>query len=310
MFSVDAMGVLHGTGQGQASYLPPTTDVGSSTVVASTLSGVPDTEPPIFAPNLGSQIGPFDFLAIAASEPLPPDTHLTLVNLHGDRIDLAPLAAGEAAFAFEPSPFRMWRYSDQYSLLIDGVADFAGNPAIASFIFTTAAPPPLVAEDGFESATGATLAGAQLLSGAGAPVISGMRSLYIPPIGSSAPGSTGTRQLMLRLALDPGDTVIRFAYRTVVPAGSTTGTFASASYTLGSEAGQVVGSSPTLTSQPTTVMTIGASGNFEVGPVTTAALALPADAAGEVTLMRTAPGSTGLPGRPVMGLIIDDLRAE
>ena len=36
------------------------------------------------APNLGSQVGPFDFLAVAASEPLPPDTHLTLVYLHGD----------------------------------------------------------------------------------------------------------------------------------------------------------------------------------------------------------------------------------
>ena len=42
--------------------------------------------------------------------------------------------------------------------------------------------PPLVAADGFESVTDETLGGARVLSGAGAPTISGARSLYLPPV--------------------------------------------------------------------------------------------------------------------------------
>ena len=65
----------------------------------------------------------------------------------------------------------------------DGITDLAGNapPPAARPPSPPAPPPPLVAADGFESVTDATLGGAQVLSGAGAPVITGARSLYIPP---------------------------------------------------------------------------------------------------------------------------------
>ena len=80
-------------------------------------------------------------------------------------------------------PSRLLRYSDEYRVTLDGVTDLDGNapPPTTALTFTTRAPPPLVAEDGFESVTDATLGGAQVLSGAGAPTIEGARSLYIPP---------------------------------------------------------------------------------------------------------------------------------
>ena len=80
--------------------------------------------------------------------------------------------------------------------------------------FTTRAPPPLVAEDGFESVTDATLGGAQVLSGAGAPTIEGARSLYIPPATSIGGRVT---QIALRLPILSGDTVLHFSDRSVNP---------------------------------------------------------------------------------------------
>ena len=85
-------------------------------------------------------------------------------------------------------PARLLRYSDEYRVTLDGVTDLDGNapPPTTALTFTTRAPPPLVAEDGFESVTDTTLGGAQVLSGAGAPTIEGARSLYIPPAASVA----------------------------------------------------------------------------------------------------------------------------
>ena len=189
----------------------------------------------------------------------------------------------------------MWRYSDETRCWIYGVADFAGNATIASFIFTTAAPPPLVAEDRFESAPPRRWPLRRRRRRRGTPPSQQAQFCTFRRSPRSWPARPASGRPTLRLALDPGDAVIRFAYRTVVPAvSSTTGTFVSASYTLGSEAGQVLGSSPMLTSQPTTVMTIGVSWQLRGWPGhATAALAPPPDAAGEVTLVRTA-RSTGL----------------
>ena len=66
-------------------------------------------------------------------------------------------------------PSRLLRYSDEYRVTLDGVTDLDGNapPPTTALAFTTRAPPPLVAEDGFESVTDATLGGAQVLSGRG-----------------------------------------------------------------------------------------------------------------------------------------------
>ena len=81
---------------------------------------------------------------LLAADPLPPDTRMTLVDLRGDRIDIAPPSTQlVAAFSFQPTQGRMWRYSDQYSLLLDGVADFAGNAHPPGTALTSPPPRPL-----------------------------------------------------------------------------------------------------------------------------------------------------------------------
>ena len=170
--TIGASGALSGTARGRGTSLPTNTDVGINSVVLSmSLAGVPDLQPPGFesAIFMGAPVDPFASLTLTATEPMPPDTRLALVDLRGDRIDIAPPSTQlVAAFSFYPAQARMWRYNEQYSLLLDGVIDFAGNARPAGGTapaFTTAAPPVLIAEDGFESATGTTLAGAQVLSG-------------------------------------------------------------------------------------------------------------------------------------------------
>ena len=174
--TIAASGALSGTAHGRGTSLPTNTDVGINSVVLSmSLAGVPDVQPPGFESTIfmAAPVDPFASLTLIATEPMPPDTRLALVNLRGDRIDIAPPSTQlVAAFSFYPAQARMWRYNDQYSLQLDGVVDFADNarpPGGTLPAFTTAAPPVLVAEDGFESATGTMLAGAQVLSGTGAP---------------------------------------------------------------------------------------------------------------------------------------------
>ena len=308
---IDGAGRLSGTGQGRATAPPANTDFGFYAVSLSmSLTGVPDVQPPGFdSTAFGSApLDPFTSLTIVATEPMPLDTRLALVDGRGDRVELAPLVTqSTAAFSFAPSAFRMWRYGEQYSIAFDGLVDFAGNayPPGGGVTLTIAGPPPLIAEDGFESAPGPTLAGAQVLSGTGAPTITGARSLYVPPLGQAG-GRSEMKQFALRIALAVGDTVLRFSYRTVNPS-----TFPGSYFLMGSEGGQVVSPSLPSTTESTTTATIPGQGSVLLGPITTAEFALPPDAAGEITLTRSvrAAGSS-MPAPPITGLIIDDLRAE
>ena len=158
---------------------------------------------------------------MTASEPLPPDARPVLV---GQTATSPSCRRRTGPFVVTFNQPKLPRYSEQYRVALDGVVDFAGNAArtgstTGDIRLTTRAAPPLAAEDGFESATGTSLGGAQIMSAAGAPVITGARSLYIPATsGSSTPGSVLQQtQLALRLPLAPGDTVVRFAYRVVNP---------------------------------------------------------------------------------------------
>lgn len=311
--TIDAAGKLSGTGQGMGTAHPSNTDVGIYTVnFSASLVGVPDVQPPGFDSTAfgAAPLDAFASLTIVATEPMPIDTRLALVDQRGDRIELAPLATqAGAAFSFEPSPFRMWRYGEQYSIAFDGLVDFAGNayPPGGGVTLTIAAAPPLVGEDGFESATGTTLAGAQILTGTGTPIITGARSLYVPPLPDVlTSGRAQMTQFALRVALAPGDTVLRFSYREVNP-----NVFGSAYFLMGSEGGQVVSPSLASPTQAPTTATIPGTGTVMLGPTTTAEFALPPDAAGAITLTRIARAAgTSMPAPPVTGLIIDDLRAE
>jgi hypothetical protein len=306
-FVVGAGGQLTGSSTGRANW--SVTDIGYTAPASMSSTGVNDTQLPVLSvagtsPDLTD---PFTSLSLVASEPLPPDTRAKLIgSASGEVVFLPPPTA--QAFTVSLVPSVLLRYDEQYRLSVDGITDFAGNAAAAAATqFTTRTAPPLVAEDGFESAAGATLGGAQIVANTDAPVIAGTRSLYIPASSGGIPGQMPQRtQVALRLTVAAGDTVVRFAYRAVNPNISDGMYFAVAS-PGGATAAMTVTSSPT----PTTPATITGR-SVTLGPLTIAEIQLPASASSEVVIARIVRGTgcTGMPGPAIEGMIIDDLRVE
>jgi hypothetical protein len=308
-FNLDATGRLMGAGHGQLTTFQ--TDVGNSVLVTTSLTGVADTVTPTLAlVTDGSDIAdPFPSFSVSSPEPLPVDSHAVLRAAGGDVIGLTPYPKNEGyVLGFAMPAAILLRYGETYTVDIDGLADFAGNRAAATnaLTFNTKPPPPLVAADGFESVTDATLGGAEVLSGAAAPTISGSRSLYIPPV--TAFGTPPTTQLALRIAIAPGNSVLRFSFRNVTV--SPTATYG-ADFKVASVGGSIV-STVLPDAGGTGTSTVIDQTSVTLSPVITATINLPADAAGEVVLARTTKwgGSCGLPYPPAAGIIIDDLRAE
>jgi len=304
---------VSGVGRGQATCSPVTTDVGvCSADFTMSLTGVPDTVPPVLSSDVnGMRIDPFHSVTLTASEPLPADTRLVLVDLFDAPVVVAPTDPTSVVFTFFPSAGKLWRFDDRYTLMAESLVDFAGNRTSAVFTFTTGSPPPLVAEDGFESSTETTVAGAQVVSGADARVLSGTRSLYIPSL--SAPSGSGWNemtQLTLRVALHSGDTVLRFAYRAV---NANPASPWQPYYLMASEGGRIVYQMLFTTNTPSTTVTIPGGGQVMLGPVMTAEFALPPDAAGEIVLTRNVRACCGGGSHADItaeGIIIDDLRVE
>jgi hypothetical protein len=307
-FTLAADGTLSGTGRG--SLVTFSGDVGTSVAVTMTLSGVADRVAPTFNLKSAGTLGdPFSAVSLTASEPLPDTSQPRLVGAGGAEIPFVAAATNGFVATFN-APNKLLRFDETYRVVVDGIADFAGNAAAASSLqFTTKPAPPLIAEDGFESATGTTLGGAQVLAGSGAPTITGTHSLYIPPAGDGIAGRPRATQLALRLSVAPGDTVVRFAYRIVnkSPRGGA-GLVAVASV------GGTIGTTPIATQNdaPTSAMIGGQQ--VSLGPVVTGEIPLPADAAGEIVFAQIDSGapsaSCSLPPGTLSGLIIDDLRVE
>ena len=308
-FTVDASGAsLSGVGQGTLTISDPVlTNTAAATMV---LTGVRDTEPPTLTLSAAGDIAdPWTPFWVISSEPLPGvQMRPPLESATGDIWGLDAPTGMDRFVRVLAKPSRLLRFNDQYRVRLDGITDLDGNPPppTTALTFTTRAPPPLVSEDGFESVTATTLGGAQVLSGAGAPTIEGARSLYIPPA-ASLPGRV--TQVALRLPILPGNTVLRFAYRSVNP-GDAFGVYfvvASVGGTIGT-----VTLPPDGAGVTTTPATIDGT-QVLLGPTTTATIGLPGDAHGEVVLARLAAQSSSCGGPappPVPGLIIDDLYAD
>ena len=305
-FNIDASGRLTGAARGQLTTFQ--TDLGSSAVVTASLTGVADTVTPTLALTTdGSDIAdPFSAFWVSSPEPLPVESYPALRAAGGDVVSLTPSPPNTFIVTFG-KPNILLRYGETYTVDLNGIADFAGNRAAPTnaLTFNTKAAPPLVAADGFESVTDATLGGAEVLSGAGAPTISGSRSLYVPP--GTTVGMPPTTQLALRVAIVPGNTVLRFSYRNVTL--SPTATFG-AQIKVASVGGSIVSMVlPDGNGQATAAVIDQTS--VTLGPLMTAAIGLPDGAAGEVVLARTTQWvSCGLPYPAAPGIIIDDLRAE
>jgi len=299
---------LSGTGRGERTTYDPS---GNKRVPATAvLTGILDTEGPTLSLAAGGDLGdPWTPLWVIGSEPLPTTQRAPVLRSAGGDVmafDPQPRADFLDVFA---RPTRMLRFNDQYYVTFDGITDLMGNAPTSSTsqAFTTRTLPPLVAADGFESVTGATLDGARILSGTGAPTITGARSLYLPPAESLGTSSTVT-QFALRVPIAVGNTVLRFSYRIVNP-----GDGSNVSYVIGSVGGPIgTATLPADVTSPMTPATIDQT-PVTLGPIQTTAIGLPGSAYMEVVFARLAsqPTSCGGPApRPVPGVIIDDLHAE
>jgi hypothetical protein len=310
-FTFDAGGGLLGSASGTRTTVVG--DVGNPVRVTISMTGAADRVVPALGLLTSEDItDPFASFSVIPSEPLPEQAVPVLRSSGGDAVALTSFVApgGGALYEFFKPPVVL-RFGEQYRVDVGaGVADFAGNLLTGTNLtFTTRAAPPLIAADGFESATGATLGGAQVLSGAGDPIINGTHSLYVPP--ATLPPTAPVTQLALRLSVVPGSTMLRFAYQLVNPTtvpnayfwvGSVGGMYAIAAPTPGGPGATTVG--------PTTPATIGGS-QVALGPVATATVDLPGGTTGEIVIERvTLGGNCGAPSPPPAGIIIDDLRTE
>ena len=308
-FAVDASGGMSGTGRGVLTTYDGS-DVEQKVPATMVLSGVPDAEPPTLSLSAGGDPGdPWTPLWVVASEPLSePQTQPVLRSASGDVITLETQSTVDQFVTVFGKPSRLLRFGDEYRVSFEGVTDLAGNAALPSAPprFTTRAAPPLIAQDGFESVTDATLGGAQVLSGAGAPVLTGARSLYVPPAISLGPSGRQT-QLVVRLSVGANQHFVRFDFRTVNPAEATISWIAAG---IGGEIETATPASEAAVA--TTPATIDGT-QVLLGPTRSAEIVLRPDARGEVVVARIAAQGGrcgGPPPPPVPGAIIDNLRVE
>jgi hypothetical protein len=279
--------------------------------VADVAGGVDVTPPLLILGSGASPANPFDGFSLVASEPLPATSTARLVATDGSHIDLVPsiIGADIPLIAGFSKPEVVLPYGDGFVVALDGLVDFAGHQGSSDtpLRLTSFATPPLMPEDGFESAAGAQVGGATVISAGPLPPIAGARSVYIGRQGAPSPGgiAVGTA-LRVRLAVQPGDTKLRFSYEIVSP-------FQGAGFAGAIDFGSV-GRTPgreTLTAATGAPTTWPDGSVVFVTPVTSREIALPADVTDElVVAIETALAGCGGPVPAPSGLLIDDLRIE
>ena len=176
---------------------------------------------------------------------------------------------------FERTPVVL-PYGRTFRLVTSSLTDFAGNHA-APLEFNTLPVPPLIAQDGFESATGVIGAG-EIVGAAGVPAITGSKSLYLrgrrPDDGCS---SGSVSDLVLRLDAAGGrhahPAVVR--HDTVTPGVSTVRELAFGSV------GGTVGQRSLTGSAPFSTVNLSDGDTALVSAVGTTTIPLPAGTAGE-----------------------------
>ena len=303
---------LAGHATGAAIFLGP---VGGSVGFTADLTGGPDTTAPFLV--LRSSVTPFDpfvNLTMATSEPLPQGARARLVGVDGSSFDMIPSVTDgviPVVSGFD-LPDVVLPPGTAYSVVADGLVDFAGNSGApdAPLRLGAVADAPLAPEDGFESVTSSTFGGAGVVRLSDLAPISGDQSLYVGGVGT--PGHDIYMQgpeLLVRLAMQPGDTKLRFTFRTVsaafdarvfdgtVRVGSPGGKRSDRYVTF-----QAPPSSATVKFDDGTTVAIGGDQMLEVS--------LPPDAHDVVVVAIAARDQgCGAPS-PAVGMIVDDMRLE
>lgn len=280
------------------------------------VTGGPDVTTPFLSLSSGSTAGPFGQPFFIANEPLPTTARAWLQTVAGEKVELVPFTTEE-----EPSLVVAFRQpnvlpaSAGFTLQFDGLKDFAGLAgAAAPALRLDGFAAPLVPEDGFESQTGAQIGGAAVL-GPSAPLmpIGGQVSVYVGNENAPAiPGSKFGPTLNVRLAVQPGDTKVRFSYRTVS---------AGAGLNVATVDVGAVGSAPaaplTIVSPPGGTSTPFLDGKvvlavLMVSGIETQEIELPAGVTDEVVVSIQAARSvcSVFQTNDAVGIQIDDLRVE
>ncbi len=306
-----AAGALAGTASGTVSYT--TGDLVLQANITATLAGALDATAPSFtAPK--SPVDPLAQLAFVASEPLAPTSRASLVGAaSGDVVALSPQSIDNQARATRAflTPNVMLRPGETYTLVTDSVVDFVGQKPIADVTFSTPAPAPLVPEDGFESVTGTMFGGAGVLRGGTLTPIAGQTSLLLNTgFGGGfgfLPYDLGS-SLTVRLAVSPGDTVVRFDDELIAPDPIDQASFVGAIRVAST--GGTVGTAMNVDGKDFAKVTLPQDGDVYITPVTTYEIPLPAGASGEITFeIVGVTFACGLPPSPTV-LVLDNLRVE
>jgi hypothetical protein len=300
-----------GAGRGTATY--QTGDVVLSAAVTATFTSVADT----VAPSVALPTGPVDPLAaftFPTSEPLPLTASASLVGMtSGDVISLNQTYVAETDHAFGAFTKRnvALRFGETYELQTTGFVDLAGNAPTTMPKLTTAAAPPLAAQDGFESLTTSMFGGAGVLRGGPLTPITGSVSLLLNTgFGGGfgfLPYDLGS-SLAVRLAVPVTATVVRFEAQLIAPDPIDQATFVGA-IRLGG-LGEAVSSSMNVAGANFARVALPGNGDVFVSPVQTVTFSLPATDDGLITFeIVGVTFACGLPPSPTV-LVLDNLRVE
>jgi hypothetical protein len=284
-------------GRGEASLEQSADDVIYQYDATMTVVGRPDLVPPqLQDPGVVEPLSP---MALVPSEALPAGATAKLVA-GSESLSLEPITSegNHLVTSFQTPAAIALRFATTYAIVITPWTDLAGNAGASLPTVTTPALPPLLAEDGFESA-GPLFGGALIVQAPGTPVISGQRSAVVashdePPY--SAEG--GRSRLSPRLAVTPSDRVVRFALR---PADSGTYGIGTDFYARLAAPGGAIVSAP-LPKNP-----------VQPGEGWTVEIALPVNVGSEVIFQvgLEDPGPDCLPfHHPRYAYLIDDVRVE
>lgn len=314
-FSVGADGVLHGQAEGDV-----TAQMGESVSdaqAAFTLVGGPDVTPPTIDP-VGGMVDPLYLFSPVFSEPMAPGGSMALVGAtSGDRIPFSPSFLDDndptgpiVGFSFATQV--MLRWGEVYKVEATGVKDLAGNAFAPSATETTPAPPPLQPEDGFEAVTGTTYAGGGVLKGGPLAPIAGTTSLLVGDVDTFLSYEVGAT-LTVRLAVAPGDTVVRFDTRLVAPnqPDDSSGAFRGIMF-VGAVGKELQATADVIGDTFTMVSLAGGATVWQSG-VGAVEIPLPDGATGEVSLEimqePVGPPGCGLPVQTIV-MLVDNVRVE
>ena len=170
--------------------------------------------------------------------------------------------------------------------------------------FTPFAAAPAAPQDGFESATETTLAGAMVMTDGPLPAIAGNTSVYVGAAGAPLLESSGPTTLTVRLARQPDDKQLHFSYRVI----STT--MEASFYGMVRAGSEGALATPTYywldAPGPQEPLTVAGKPVF-ASPVVTTHLPLPADVTDEVVVAISGVAPSCPPSPPPAGVLIDDL---